>query len=160
MKYGNAAGENLNSVLQLRIEKIWLFGKNRNGNEISHIFSITISQFINVITDLKRRLLVGRRTWKLSSESYIDRYRQDMGYIRSGPWGHPQSQELEMTNYLKKSLNPDPWTIYFFIVSLGVKWYEGHEPQRWYWLSWTKYLEKRLRSHPKTLFIINLCVKM
>lgn len=45
---------------------------------------------------------------KLSSESYIDRYRQDMGYNRSGPWGHPQSQELEMTNYLNKSLNPDP----------------------------------------------------
>lgn len=48
---------------------------------------------------------------KLSSESYIDRYRQDTGYINSGPWGHPQPQELEMTKYQKKkkkSLNPDP----------------------------------------------------
>lgn len=60
------------------------------------------------------------------SESYIDYYRQYMGFIRSSP--PPPSPKFKVTIYLKKNkpvrmLTPKPYTcIFLFLVSMGINY--------------------------------------
>lgn len=61
-------------------------------------------------------------TWGLQNYTLTD-ILQDMGFIRSGPLGHPQPPDLKMTNlqirymYLKNRWDPD-----LFFVSWRIKY--------------------------------------